>query len=93
MTAMAVDFAHTGHAEGRRRTTAIHLARYLGALSRLTCCHFGSNSVAGVRGRWAFIRRDRAETWYGAARLLEQKTRWTQAHPEHPAAARARLDE
>lgn len=60
MTAMAVDL-HTSQAEGWRRTKAIDLTRYLWDLSltRLTCCHFGLISFAGLRGRWAFIRRIR----------------------------------
>lgn len=95
MIAMAVDFAHTSHAEGRRRTKAIHLARYLWDRG-LTPADLLSLRAEQLRrlARTVGVHPPRsAETWYVTARLLEQKTRWAQAHSDHPAAARARLDE
>lgn len=90
---MAMDFEHTSQAEGRRGTKAIQLARYLWdrVVPRPTCCHYGRNSFADLRGGWAFIRHVWQETCYGTASLPKQKTRWARAEPEHPAAARARM--
>ncbi len=55
---MAVDFEHTSQDEGRRGTKAIQLARYLWdrVVPRPTCCHYGRNSFADLRGGRAFIR-------------------------------------
>lgn len=89
------DFAHTDQAAKNRREKAVVLARF--AWDRGIT---GAELLAMTDDYRRRLAREAGahpprtmETWNSVAELLDEKTRWARAHPDHAAAGRARLDE
>ncbi|NLG56545.1 MAG: hypothetical protein GX542_13020 [Rhodococcus sp.] len=91
----APDFAHTEQAARNRREKAIGIARYvwdraIAADELLALPEDALRKLA--RAADAHPPRSR-ETWQAVADLLDEKSRWAAAHPQHPAAVPAHEDE
>lgn len=92
---MDPDFAHTDQAARNRREKAVGLARYIWDRGIS-----GGELLALPEDRLRKLARaadahppSTMETWAAVAELLDQKSAWASANPDHPGAAPIHADE
>ena len=90
-----VDFAHTDLADRMRRDKAVGLARYVWdrAVTGAELLDLPDGRLRKLARAAGVNPPSTGETWKVVAALLDEKSRWASAHPDHPQATPAHADE
>ncbi|MGO4202411.1 hypothetical protein AB4Z09_11785 [Rhodococcus sp. TAF43] len=95
MDADEVDFAHTDQASRKRREKALELARFVWdrSITGAELLDLPDDRLRKLARAAGANPPSTRETWTVAAELVDEKTRWAQAHPDDPRAVPAHADE
>jgi hypothetical protein len=90
-----VDFAHTDAADRKRREKATELARFAWdrAISGAELLDLPDDRLRKLARAAGANPPSTRETWTVVADLLDQKSAWAAANPDHPQATPAHADE
>ena len=90
-----VDFAHTDQAARRRHEKALGLARFVWdrAITGTELLALSDERLRKLAREAGANPPSTRETWTVVAGLLDEKTRWAQAHPDDPRSVPAHADE